>query len=103
MKNKIRNFIYKLARKVIFKRLIHGHRLTPYYLTHRGWIKKDGCYIEPIVKDRDRVSIEFEYHYYRVRHSADKTFIALESTVEWLEMYMLLLDKHRNLNDLIQS
>lgn len=103
MKKKIRNFIYKLAKKVIYKRLIRGHQLTPYYLKQRGWIERDGYYLEPIIKDRDRVSIKFENSYYRVWHGARRMFIALESSIEWLEMYMLLLDKHRNLKDLIRS
>lgn len=64
--------------------------LTPEYLLQRGWIEEDGFYYQPNIKDRDRISISFEHHYYRVWHSEKRTFIALESTVEWFELYYLL-------------
>jgi len=42
------------------------------------------------MKDRDLITIQFESHYYRVWHSSKLTFIALESSVEWFELYYLL-------------
>ena len=52
-------------------------------------------FTEPNIKDRDRIGIRFEQredgqHYYRVVHGPEQTFIACESTVEWLELYMTL-------------
>lgn len=91
MKKKINEWIYRLALKVIFKRIVNRNNLlTPEYLTERKWIKKDGYYFEPNVKDRDRIYIKFEEYYYRVFYSSKMTFIALESSVEWFELYYLL-------------
>ena len=97
MKTKFYNWILKLATIFIAKRLIHSNnRLTPRYLLSKGWVMSEGIndrimYVEPNIKDRDRVSISFENHYYRVWHSDKEIFIALESTVEWFEMYYLLI------------
>jgi len=97
MKNKIYNLIFKLAMIFIAKRLVHSdNRLTPDYLLSRGWVMQEGIkesvmYAEPNMKDRDRISISFESHYYRVWHSKAETFIALESTIEWFEMYYLII------------
>lgn len=91
MKNKVYNWLFKLAKKVIAINIVkYGTQLTPQYLIKRGWIEESGYYIEPNIKDRDRISISFEYHYYRVWHSEKRTFFALESTVEWFELYYLL-------------
>jgi|TARA_Y100000310_G_scaffold169451_2_gene169511 hypothetical protein len=101
MKRKIRNWIYRLARKVIAKHIIkHGRTLHPNDLIKLGWVEKDGYYTEPNIKDRDRITIQFENHYYRVWHSADKTFIALESTYEWFEMYYLLIHSDNGIYEL---
>ena len=91
MKNKINNWLFKKAKKFLAKRLVYSsNRLTPEYLIERGWVEQDGYYIEPNIKDRDRISISFESHYYRVWHSDKRTFFALESTIEWFELYYLL-------------
>ena len=91
MKKKIYNWLFKLAKKVIAINIVkHGKQLTPQYLIERGWVEENGYYIEPNIKDRDRISISFESHYYRVWHSDKRTFFALESTVEWFELYYLL-------------
>lgn len=94
MKKEIYNWIFKLAKKFISINIVHyGTQLTPKYLIERGWAEEDGYYIEPNIKDRDRISISFEHHYYRVWHSDKRTFIALESTIEWFELYYLLAHK----------
>lgn len=94
MKNKINNWLFKLALKFIGKRLVWSENyLTPEYLLGLGWIEKDGYYFEPAIKDRDRISIQFEYHYYRIFHSEKMIFIALETKIEWFELYLLLV-KH---------
>jgi len=88
---RVKDLIYRKAIKVIAVRLVNSTtQLTPQYLLERGWIEKDGCYSEPNMKDRDLITIQFENHYYRVWRSSKLTFIALESSVEWFEMYYLL-------------
>lgn len=91
MKNRINQLLFKLIKKFLSKRFVHSNnRLTPKYLFSNGWIEKDGYYFEPNIKDRDRISITFEHHFYRVWHSDKLTFIALESTLEWFELYYLM-------------
>lgn len=97
MKRKIIKWLFRLSKKVIAINIVnYGTRLTPEYLTKRGWIaeydeaRHKMFYVEPNIKDRDKIFIEFENHYYRVWHSSSKTFIALETTVEWFELYYLL-------------
>lgn len=92
MKKKIYNWLFKKAIKVIAINIVkYGNQLTPEYLLNKGWIEKDGYYIEPNMKDRDLVSISFEAHYYLVWHSSKRTFIALERTIEWFENYYLII------------
>lgn len=84
-------WIYALAVKLIANRIVHCQNiLTPKYLIDRGWIEKDGYFIEPNLKERDTIWIKFEHHYFRVYHGAQQTFIALESKIEWFENYHLL-------------
>ncbi|MBN4061684.1 hypothetical protein JYU20_00620 [Bacteroidales bacterium AH-315-I05] len=93
---KIKRFIYKIAVKFIAYTIRkNGTQLTPELLLSSGWIKTGNEYHEPDIKDRDRVTITFAHHflsvrYYRVWHSKDKTFIALDSSKEWLQVYLLL-------------
>ena len=97
MKTKIYNWLFKAVMVFIAKRLVHSdNRLTPEYLLSKGWVMQEGIadkviYVEPNMKDRDRIIITFESHYYRVWHSKKETFIALESTVEWFEIYYLII------------
>jgi hypothetical protein len=92
MKKKLLNWMFKLAIKVIAINIVkHGNKLTPDYLITRGWVERNGYYIEQDMKGRDLVSISFEHHYYRVFHSDKRTFVALASTIEWLENYLLLI------------
>lgn len=91
MKKKINNWLFKLAKKIIAINIVkYGTQLTAQYLIERGWVERDGYYIEPNVKDRDRISISFGHHYYRVYHSEKRIFFAIENTVEWFELYYLL-------------
>ncbi|MCE3278053.1 MAG: hypothetical protein K0S44_244 [Bacteroidetes bacterium] len=97
MKNKIKNWIYNTAVKVIAKRIVHSeNRLTPEYLLSKGWIterdevRDKTFYVEPNIKKRDKISIDFEKHSYRLWHGPDRTFIACESSVEWFEIYYLM-------------
>ena len=91
MRNKIENWIYRLAIKVIARRIVlKDNLLTPEYLENNGWIKEGKSWIEPNIKERDKIWIDFEHHYFRVYHGKDKTFIGLESKIEWFEMYYLL-------------
>jgi hypothetical protein len=88
----LKNWAYKLAVKLIANRIVHGqNRLTRDYLMLKGWDLEDGKYwVEPNIKDRDKIWIEFENHYYRVWHGKERTFITLESSLEWFENYYLL-------------
>ena len=85
------NWIYNLAVKLIANRIVHGqNQLTPKYLLDRGWIEEDGFFVEPNIKDRDKIWIQFENHYFRIWHGKERIFIGLESKVEWFENYYLL-------------
>ncbi len=90
----LQEWSYKLAIKLIANRIVHGENiLTTQYLIDKGWVldERSGCYIEPNVKERDKIWIQFEHHYYRVWHGRERTFIAVESKVEWFEVYYLLI------------
>src|SRR5690606_5328017 len=84
-----------------------GTQLLPSHLLNAGWkleFVKSGqgyraFYVEPSIKGRDKVWIEFEHHYYRVYHSESRVFIALESTIEWLQFYLFTLDKYLQCGD----
>ena len=102
MKKKIFNFLYKKALKIIsINILTYGNKLTPDYLLKNGWIikfdtiTKKSYYCEPNIKERDTIYIEFESNYYRVWHGKAKTFIALESSIEWFECYYLIISSDR--------
>ena len=86
-----KKWIYELALSVIANRIVHSQNLLrPDYLIAKGWIEEDGFYFEPNTKDRDKIWIQFENHYFRVWHGKEKTFIGLESKVEWFETYFLM-------------
>ena len=92
MKNKINEWLFKMAIKITAIRLVRSFkRLTPEYLLQKGFVENNGEYSEPNIKDRDKITVTFENHYYRVWHSEKKTFIALESSIEWFEMYYLII------------
>lgn len=84
-------WFFDLALKIVANRIVHCQNLlTPEYLEARGWIK-DGLYwVEPDIKDRDKIWIQFDAHYFRVWKGKEQTFIGLESKVEWFELFYLL-------------
>jgi len=87
-----KNWIYRLSVKMIANRIIWGNNLlTPKYLLDHGWVENDGYYTQPDIKGRNLITIQFEHHYYRIWHSDKKTFIALASSIEWFEMYYLMV------------
>ena len=93
MKNPFKSFLYNFSKKFIAKTIINSENiLTPEYLLNKGWIKEGEYYIEPGIKDRDRISVSFEDHHYRVFHSRKLVFVALESKVEWFDIYYLLMN-----------
>jgi len=101
MKKRIENWIYKLAIKVIARRIVlKQNLLTPLYLENNGWVKEGDSWVEPDIKDRDKIWIDFEHHYFRIYHGKDKTFIALKSKIEWFEMYYLLTRDSNGLYEL---
>ena len=87
------NFIYKLIFKLFSYRIVWKPTpLTEEYLLKKGWVKNsDGMYYEPNVKSREVIYIRIDGYYYTVFHSIDKTYIATEKSVEWFEMYYLLI------------
>jgi hypothetical protein len=88
----LNDWAYNFAVKLIANRLVHSEKpLTRSYLHLKGWVIESGFYVEPNVKDRDKIWIEFEHNYYRVWHGRDRTFIALEGSLEWFENYYLLI------------
>jgi hypothetical protein len=101
MTNKIENWIYRLAIKVIARRVVlKDNLLTPEHLENNGWVKENKSWVEPNIKERDKIWIDFEHHYFRVYHGKDKTFIGLESKIEWFEMYYLLTHGDNGLYEL---
>lgn len=102
--------IYKLVLRFISTKISNGNPLNPTYLYERGWVKEydkvreKEYWVEPNIKDRDKVWIEFEKTWYRVWHGRDKTFIALEHSVEWLENYFILIHAdNRNKKDILKT
>ena|SRR5690606_32000696 len=86
------NWVYILAVKVIANRVVRSDtKLTPQHLESLGWINENGFYIEPNIKERDKIWIQFEHHYYRVYHGERKTFISLQSRKEWFDTYYWLI------------
>ena len=85
------DFIIKLSIALIANRIVHGNdRLTPEYLISKGWIQDGDYFTESNIKNRDKIWIHFEAHYFRIFHGEEKTFIALEKSKEWFEAYYLL-------------
>ncbi|GAC1661340.1 MAG: hypothetical protein NVS9B7_29330 [Flavisolibacter sp.] len=98
MKTIISKYLFNLSVKFIKNRIADSFNLlTPDYLQSIGWIKeyvesKDSyMWVEQNIKDRDKIWIEFESHYYRVWYGADRIFIACESSKEWFEIYYNLM------------
>ena len=86
-----KKWIYELALSIIANRIVHSKNLLrPEYLIAKGWIEEDGFYFVPNTKDRDKICIQFENHYFRVWHWKEKTLTGLESKVEWFETYFLM-------------
>jgi hypothetical protein len=93
------DWIYRLAVKIIANRIVHENaRLTTEYLIQRGWTEEDGYYSEPNIKERDRVWIKFEGHFYRAYYGRYKNYISSETSLEWFNHFYLLAhaDNGRN-------
>src|SRR5688572_14764686 len=85
------NWIYRLCIALTANRIVHSEEyLTPEYLIIKGWVKEGDFFVEPNVKRRDKIWIQFEHHYFRVWHGEERTYIALESKRAWFDMYYLL-------------
>lgn len=93
---RIRNWLFALSHMIIANQIVrHDETLTPEYLEAFGWILIKGYYIEPGIKDRDRISVKFDGNFYRVYHSANRTFIAFQNGVKWFETYYLMLNSEK--------
>lgn len=83
---------YKLATRILANRIVFSKKLlTRDYLHSKGWEAEGKYWTQKDVKDRYKIWIEFENGNYRVWHGKEKTFIALESRLEWFEIYYLML------------
>lgn len=86
------DWLYKLSISIIANRLVHGQNLlTPEYLIKRGWISDGEFFVEPNIKLRDKLWIRFEDHWFTIYRGEARTFIGLESKIEWFEIYWLLV------------
>jgi hypothetical protein len=104
MKRKIKKWLYNFSKKIIFRRIVlDDNLLTPNYLENKGWVKDGNTWTEPNVKQRDKIWIEFENHYFRCFIGKDKTFVGLESSEEWFDMFYLLLHGDNGRYDLIKK
>jgi len=94
---KIKQLIFKMCLSFVDAQTkCNNTPLTEDDLTDMGWIRlyedrTDRYYFtEPNIKERDKIWIEFENHYYRVYHGMDKTFIALRISKAWFDVYYML-------------
>jgi hypothetical protein len=75
-----------------------GTHLHSFHLLRAGWVIEEDegikFFVEPRIKSRDKVWISLHNYYYRVYHGERRTFVSLESTVEWPQFYLLCLDKN---------
>jgi hypothetical protein len=66
-------------------------KFTPQYLIEKGFKEdEDGYFVEPNLKDRDKIWVSFDRGCYRVWHGKDKTFITLHTKIEWFETCYLM-------------
>lgn len=95
----MKKLIYKIAKRIVLKRIENDpEKLTVKHLFDRGWIVEydevleKGFMVEENIKERDKIWVEFalDFTWYRVYHGKDRTFIALESSLEWFEWHFLL-------------
>ena len=89
----VRKFIVWLYFKTFPYVVDSGPELTPAHLILMGWELEGNCYVEPNVKLRDKIWVQFEYHYYRIYHGPDKTFIDLKSGLTWFMLYLRILGR----------
>lgn len=99
MKSKFFVFICKMSvvkhfcRKIISYRIVWlNESLTHDYLIKKGFVLKDGYYIEPNVKSKYAIRITFHDNgsHYKVSVGESDKVIAVESSVEWFELFYLL-------------
>ena len=96
----MKKLLFKWAMSILKKNLEEGENLKPEHLVNLGWKKIPGygttMMVEPEIKDRDMVWIEFcgaygRVDYYRVWHGRERTFIALKAKKAWFDAYYMLL------------
>lgn len=96
MKQMLLRITLKVLRWLIKRK---GDQLTPDHLYRAGWVieVQNGrtFFIEPNIKGRDKVWISFENHYYRIYHGENRTFIDLQGTLQWLQVYLFLTDPYQ--------
>ena len=96
MKQWLLNIILKVLRWLIRRK---GDQLLSDHLYDAGWIievqNERAFFIEPNIKGRDKIWISFENHYYRIYHGENRTFIDLQCTLQWLQVYLFLTDPYQ--------
>jgi hypothetical protein len=94
-------WLYEMAKTIIANRIVCEHNmLWPAYLLDRGWVEDidSGMFYEKSENSKQRIWVKFYgigqnqkvTHYYKVFYGDNKQLIALESTVEWFEVFYML-------------
>lgn len=90
-----KSLVKKITIKLFAYQIVwNGTPLTREHLLSRGFIQDENApnsYYQPNIKDRDLITVGFGEGYYIIWHSDKRTYIATEKSIEWFEMYYLLL------------
>jgi len=90
------DFVRGLAMRIISHNIIHStNKLSKEYLLQHGWVENDGYVYEPNLKEKRTVWINFGDGFYRIFYGEKKTFIALESSFEYFQLFMLTVDNDK--------
>ncbi len=98
MKEDVSNDEYKESIEKIARRIIIGNNpLTEDFLKEKGFFHiGDSLWTQKNLKERDLIWVQLCGNYYRIFHGPQKTFISLESSKEWFELYyMMIIDEHK--------
>lgn len=84
--------LYRLFIKYLSCRIIKSNeRINVEYLESIGFKSNGTYFVEENVKVRDKIWVELNDGYYRIFHGERKTFIALESSKYWFDVYYFLM------------
>lgn len=93
----MRKLLIKITKFLIEYCIINSTtKLTREYLLNRGWMfeefNNEIYWVEKHIKERDKIFIKFDGGFYRIYHGKNKTFIGLENSLEFFEIYYSLLN-----------